>query len=246
MPNIFKDLPTPTHGIIGHRGMAAQAPENTLIGFKKAAQCGLNWVEFDVRRCKSGEWVVFHDDTLNRTTNGQGLVKDTPYQILKTLDAGSWFHPQFKDERIPTLKESLSALIDLKLHPNIEIKGKAAMTDFLKVLQSAWPNTLPPPLVSSFELKNLRILRSLAPDLPLGYLIHQPTQNTLDEILKTGLNALHCDNQHFSPELLEQITSKSLDLPILVYTVNNSNRIKALLQNGVTAVFSDVTDNILL
>lgn len=253
MANIFNRLPSPKGGIIGHRGIAAKAPENTLVGFKKAAQLGLNWVEFDVQRCKSGEWVVFHDETLARTTNGQGLIIDTPYHILKALDAGSWFHTQFKSERIPTLKETLSFFVDLKLHPNIEIKIKKTrttkeetMTNFLRVLQGAWPNNLPPPLVSSFDLKSLQILRTLDPHLPLGYLVHRPTSNTLDEILKTGFNALHCDNRYFSPTLLAQIASQSIDLPILVYTVNNANRIKALLQNGVTAIFSDLTDNILL
>jgi glycerophosphoryl diester phosphodiesterase len=258
LANIFNRLPSPHNGIIGHRGVAAQAPENTLLGFKKAAQYGLNWVEFDIQRCKSGEWVVFHDDTLDRTTNGHGLVIDTPYNLLKSLDAGSWFHSQFKNEHIPTLEETLSFLVELQLHPNIEIKVPPkplthaidAIGDFLRVLQRVWPNNLPPPLVSSFDLKTLQILRSLDPRLPLGYLVDQLTQRTCDTILNLkpnrGFDAIHCDNQYFSPTLLAEITSKSIDLPILVYTVNNLNRIKALLQNGVTAVFSDLTDNVLL
>ncbi len=250
MSKLFDRLPSPRDGIIGHRGMAARAPENTFAGFRAAAQFGLNWVEFDCQRCASGEWVVFHDETLDRTTNGKGLVIDTPYQTLKTLDAGSWFDPQFKNERIPTLHETLSSLPDLGLHPNIEVKvfGEAntfdTMADFLRILQAAWPNTLPPPLVSSFDLETLRILRSLDRALPLGYIIEHPTEHSLDLILQEHFDSLHCDNQNFSPTLLAKANSESNTIPILVYTVNNPDRLKALLQSGATAVFSDITDDI--
>ncbi|HQW58273.1 MAG TPA: glycerophosphodiester phosphodiesterase family protein [Gammaproteobacteria bacterium] len=251
MSNLFFNLPSIQRGIIGHRGMSAQAPENTLAGFKKAAQFGLSWVEFDTQRCASEEWVVFHDEKLDRTTNGTGLVIDTPYKTLKTLDAGSWFHPQFKNERVSTLQDTLSCLADLKLHPNIELKvfeqplSIEAIADFLNVLHNAWPKDLPPPLVSSFDLKSLKILRSLDNKLPLGYIVRNPTENTLDKILEAGFDSLHCDNQNFSPALLDKATSKSIALPVLVYTVNDPNRMKTLLQKGVTAVFSDVTDVII-
>ncbi len=251
MSNFFTKLPPIQQGIIGHRGMAAQAPENTLAGFRKAAQLGLSWVEFDTQRCASGEWVVFHDAKLDRTTNGIGFVIDTPYERLKTFDAGSWFDHRFRNEPVPTLEHTLSCLADLKLHPNIELKvftqslTAEAITDFLNVLHDAWPKDLSPPLVSSFDLSSLKTLRYLDNKLPLGYLVHKPTENTIDEVLEAGFDALHCNNQNFSPILLDKANAKSTALPILVYTVNNPNRIKALLQSGVTAVFSDVTDVII-
>lgn len=250
MSKLFDRLPSPRGGIIGHRGMAARAPENTFAGFKAAALFGLNWVEFDTQPCSSGEWVVFHDETLDRTTNGQGFVKDIPYEILKTLDAGTWFHPQFKNERVPTLQNTLSYLAELKLHPNIEIKvfGQEntveTMANFLEILQDAWPNTLPPPLVSSFDLKSLQILRSLDQTLPLGYVVENPTESTLNVILEAHFDTLHCDHKNFSPALLTKATSKLKSIPILVYTVNDPNKLTTLLQSGATAVFSDITDDI--
>lgn len=260
MSKLFDLLPLPFAGIIGHRGIAGRAPENTLAGFYAAARFGLNWVEFDTQRCASGEWVVFHDETLDRTTNGQGFLKDTPYETLKTLDAGTWFHPQYKNERIPTLKDALSCLATLKIHPNIEIKifpqhkttttsnkpddKRQTMIDFLAVLQAAWPNTLLPPLVSSFDVECLRILRSLDRTLPLGYVVKQPTENTLDVILEAGFDSLHCDHRNCLAALLAQSTSKSINIPILVYTVNDQNQLKTWLQTGATAVFSDITNDI--
>lgn len=247
MSNLFLGLPSIQRNLIGHRGASAQAPENTIAGFKKAAHLGLNWVEFDTQQCASGEWVVFHDERLERTTNGTGRVMDTPYQTLKTLEAGSWFHNQFKAERIPTLQQTLTCLADLKLHPNIELKAFAkpltieVITDFLNVLQSAWPKHLSLPLVSSFDLQSLALLRSLTDKLPLGYNVREPTENSLNDVMAFGFDSLHCDDRYFSSQLLAKLRLKAAALPILIYTVNDPNRINTLLQMGVTAVFSDIT-----
>src|SRR3989338_86923 len=85
---------------MGHRGAAALEPENTLRGFRRAIELGVDYVEFDVHCCKSGELVVIHDETVDRTTNGKGFVADLTLQQLKKLDAG-------KSETIPTLQEAI-------------------------------------------------------------------------------------------------------------------------------------------
>src|SRR5258708_11793081 len=97
------DLPR----IIAHRGASAIAPENTLAAFRAAAVSGATWVEFDVSLTKDGRPVVFHDDLLDRTTDGTGLLAETPFEILTHLDAGSWFAPDFSGEMVPTLEEDL-------------------------------------------------------------------------------------------------------------------------------------------
>ena len=85
--------------VIGHRGIAARAPENTLAGFRRAAELGVAWVELDVQLTSDGVPVVFHDDGLERTTDGQGLLIETPLAVLRGLDAGAWFGPAFAGER---------------------------------------------------------------------------------------------------------------------------------------------------
>ena len=85
------DLPP----VIGHRGAAAYAPENTLAGFVKAAEQGVTWVEFDVRLTRDGVPVLIHDDDLDRTTEGSGLVANATLKQIKELDAGSWFGAAF-------------------------------------------------------------------------------------------------------------------------------------------------------
>ncbi len=244
LSKIFGQLPTPNYGLVGHRGAAGLVPENTLCGFIKAAALGLNWVEFDIQLCASGEWIVIHDETLERTTNGQGRIAETPYEVIKNLDAGSWFHPKFKNEHIPRLQEVLSCLADLKIHPNIEIKTfhknkKQKMQSFLIQLQSAWPNSLPPPLISSFDLELLIILRSLAPDLPLGYLQDHLTHVSIQDTIENGFNSLHCHHNTFKTADFLYATQQGI--PLLAYTVNEPHFIQMLLQAGITAVFSDMT-----
>ena len=88
---------------VGHRGARAYEPENTLRSFRKALELGVNAVELDVRRTKDGELVVIHDDKVDRTTNGRGLVNELTLEEIEKLDAG-------KGEKIPTLEEALEFL----------------------------------------------------------------------------------------------------------------------------------------
>lgn len=107
--------------IIAHRGFSGVAPENSLAAFQKAIDIGADMIEFDVMMSKDGEVIVMHDDTLDRTTTGKGPVKNFTLSQLKTLDIGSWFAPQFKDEKVPTLREVLE-MAKGKIKVNIEIK----------------------------------------------------------------------------------------------------------------------------
>ena len=106
--------------VIGHRGACAYAPENTMSSFLKAAQLNLKWVEFDVMDTHDGIPVIFHDDTLDRTTNGKGLLNHYS-KHLQTLDAGKWFdqHIQVNAFLHVTVIEFLQ---EAKISANIEIK----------------------------------------------------------------------------------------------------------------------------
>src|SRR5207245_7977846 len=84
--------------VIGHRGAAARAPENTLAGLRCAKELGCAWVEFDVRLTGDGALVLCHDSRLDRTTTGRGRVAAQPLAAIRGCDAGSWFHPDFAGE----------------------------------------------------------------------------------------------------------------------------------------------------
>ena len=98
-----RDLPW----IIGHRGAPREAPENTLSSFELAIRQGADLIELDLHMSADKQLVVIHDDTVDRTTDGTGLVRDLSLVELRALDAGSWLRPKFRGERIPTLSEAL-------------------------------------------------------------------------------------------------------------------------------------------
>ena len=113
---------------IAHRGARDVAPENTMAAFAAAVDAQADGIELDVSRCGTGEIVVMHDDTVDRTTDGSGTVARLGWAAIVELDAGGWFAPEFVGERVPTLAEVLD-LVGGRLRVNIEVKHKAQRHD---------------------------------------------------------------------------------------------------------------------
>lgn len=113
--------PARSYALIGHRGAAADAPENTLISIRRALDLGVDRIEIDVHLTSDRQVVLMHDRTLNRTTNGSGEVRRHSLADIRQLDAGRWFNPSFEGEKVPTLEEVLE-LIDGKCQLMIEVK----------------------------------------------------------------------------------------------------------------------------
>jgi glycerophosphoryl diester phosphodiesterase len=109
--------------IVGHRGAMGYRPENTLASYEYALVLGADWVECDVHLSRDGVLVVMHDETVDRTTNGHGLVRDHTLEELKQLDAGSWFAPEYKDQRVLTLEELLDWARQRDTVVDIEVKN---------------------------------------------------------------------------------------------------------------------------
>lgn len=107
--------------IVAHRGASKFAPENTVAAFLKAHEMGADMCEMDVRQTKDGHFVIMHDRSVRRTTNGKGLVKEMTLAEIKSLDAGSYFGKEFAGEKVPTLREVLQA-IKGKILPDLDLK----------------------------------------------------------------------------------------------------------------------------
>lgn len=243
--NLFSP-PRPRWGYIGHRGLCAFAPENTYASFALAAQKGLTWIEFDLRLTSDHSLVIFHDDDVDRTTNGQGKIEECEVAYLKTLDAGSWFHPKFRGERIPIFSEILPKLLALGLFLNIEIKvddtstltHKEILVDTLiQTLRRAWPVGHPLPLVSSFQWDVLKLLRTELPDVPIGYLSERVDLNEVDLLAQSQNCAYHCPIEAITPELVT--LTKALHFPLLSYTCNDPKIAQKLISKGVFGIFTD-------
>jgi glycerophosphoryl diester phosphodiesterase len=109
--------------VIGHRGAMGHCPENTMASFQRGLELGADWIELDVHLTADGELAVIHDETVDRTTDGHGLVKDHTLAELKQLDAGGWFGPEYAGQRIPTLDEVLAWAHAHATIVDIEIKN---------------------------------------------------------------------------------------------------------------------------
>ena len=114
------DLGLPS--VIGHRGAAGLAPENTLAALHKAHAVGCRWVEIDLRLTADGALVLLHDERIDRTTNGRGRVARLPWAALQRYDAGGWFDPAFAGEPVPSLAEAIAVLGECGLGANVELK----------------------------------------------------------------------------------------------------------------------------
>ena len=231
--------------IIGQRGAAAYAPENTLEGLYTAADMGIDWVEFDVKLTKDQVPILFHDDTLDRTTNGSGPVAEKTLEEIRELEAGSWFSDSFSGIRIPTLEEAVEVLLERNLGLNLEIKPcpgreKETAEVALDVLSHIWDDH-ERLLISSFQHVSLEVAMDMATDWHRGFLLPQEWPDNwreLAEYLKVStinLNGNTCDYDDVQAAM-------ELGLPILAYTINDQDRARQLLTWGVDGFFSDEPD----
>jgi len=158
--------------ILGHRGARDMAPENTLAAFQAALDVGADGFELDASRCSTGEIVVIHDDTVDRTTNGSGRVGTMSYYVVREMDAGSWFDRQYARERIPSLEEALD-LARGRARVNIEIKSTTVTSDGIEqdiaeMVRSR--GMVEQVIISSFDPLALRRMNKAAPEIACGLL----------------------------------------------------------------------------
>ncbi|MFM2045337.1 MAG: hypothetical protein RLY86_3913 [Pseudomonadota bacterium] len=228
--------------IIGHRGAARHAPENTLAGIRMAASQGATWVEVDVKLTADRIPILMHDDTLDRTTDGRGPVAALTLEQVRRLDAGRWFGPAFAGERVPTLAEVLALVRDLGMGINLEIKpcpGRAEETAgvALTTARSLWPDGVPPPLVSSFDYDSLAMARLVAPDWPIGYLIDRRRPDWATQAAAVGAATIHVNARREDADSIA--VYRATGRPVLAYTVNSLAAAREVLSWGVTGVFTD-------
>ena len=228
--------------IIAHRGASAFAPENTLAALRKAHDMGARWVEFDVKLTRDHQAVVFHDAKLERTTNGTGRMARTPYALLETLDAGSWFSEAFSEEKVPSFAKWMQLAAELGMGVNIEMKDDGVSAKLLAQhvvagIACYWNAELPTPIVSSFSKKCLHELYLRAPEIPLGFLTEYWKSNTLNTMEKLHCVSLHIDHMQITPERVAK--AKERNHIVIAYTVNEKRRAEQLMAMGVDSIITN-------
>lgn len=231
--------------VIGHRGAASYAPENTLAGFRAAKALGCDWVEFDVRLTGDGVLVVCHDDALARTTGGErGHISRLSLDTIRQMDAGSWFGPGFTGEHIPTLDETLTLCREIGLGANIEIKAERgrgpATAAAVATCVSQLAGGLPPILISSFLANAVAEAGRLMPAVPRGMLWRNLPRGWRTIAARLGCATIHCGQVALTRQTVGEV--RAAGYPLLAYTVNDAQRARELLSWGVTSVFSDAPD----
>ena len=236
-------LPT----IIAHRGASAHAPENTLPALKLAYDMGAKWLECDVMLTDDGVAVVHHDRQLRRTTNGRGSVAKSTYQAIQQLDAGSWFHPDYQNAKVPTLGDWVSHAAQLGMGINLEMKvrGPDKASELarliLQSLQCHWRADLPPPLISSFSPHCLKAMRRLDATIALALVAKQWSKRVLSIAKRYGCVAVHLSHHIVTAERVA--TLKSMQRHVMAYTVNQKELLDQLLAMGVDGIFTDDLKN---
>ncbi len=219
---------------IGHRGAKGHAPENTLKSFSKAVELGCDMTELDVHLCGSGELVVIHDETVERTTDGSGAVANRTLRELKRLDAG-------QGEQISTLGEVLN-LLKGRIILNIELKGLGTAEPVHDLVQtSGWMKK--DLLITSFNWEMLSQYRALDPDAWLGPLTYGNLKDAMRFAETVGAYSINPYYGHINAEYVEEAHAKGFK--VYPWTVNNPEDIARVIKLSVDGVISDYPDRVL-
>jgi glycerophosphoryl diester phosphodiesterase len=224
--------------VIAHRGASAAAPENTIAAFELAVTQEADGIELDVHLSADGHPVVIHDDSLERTTDGAGPVAARTMRELKRLDAGGWYGPSFRGQRIQTLQEVLERFkgrarfwIELKggsdLYPGIE-ERVVSMVEIYDVVDLA--------LIQSFDHAALARCRGFNREIALGALVEAPPFSA--QAPATGMVQAVCP----AAEALTEAAVRSVrtsGLACYAWTVNEPAQMDRLVEWGITGIITD-------
>lgn len=221
--------------VIGHRGAMGLAPENTLMSFRKALELGVDGVEFDVQNI-DGNLLVFHDDTLERTTNGKGLLLDHSVEYLRSLDAG-------QGEKIPYLHEVIE-LIDRDTFINIELKGLRTATLVMELVKLLDKDRYKKEnfIISSYLFSELFLVRQLDSDIQIGVIADDQPDVALSFARDVNAYSFHPSLSLVTKDLVEQVHQEGMLL--YVHTVNDPDNIVKVKAMGVDGVFTDYPDRV--
>jgi len=229
--------------IIGHRGASAKAPENTIAAFSLAAAMGADAVELDVQLSRDKELVVFHDQTLERTTNGNGRVSSANLEDLKNLDAGSHFHPMFKGEKIPTLEEVFREFQGMR-GINVELKSLRFERLLVeKTYKCIYRNNMQGRiLISSFNPFLLIEAYKINKEIPIGLLVTRGVGKIMRYFLQKIVQptAFHPEDVLVTRKMIKG--NHNINRTINCWTVDDSERINQLRKWGIDGIITNHPD----
>jgi glycerophosphoryl diester phosphodiesterase len=233
---------------VAHRGAGKLAPENTLAAFRLGAQHGYRMFECDVKLSADGVPFLLHDDTLERTSNGQGVGGSHTWGALAQLDAGRWHSRGYAGEPLPTLDHVAAFCLANGHFLNIEIKPTTGLerTTGEAVAQHAarlWRGQAIPPLLTSFSTESLqgaKAAESALHPLPRGLLLDELWDGWLEAALELGCVAIICNHTLWDADTVARV--KAAGLRTSSYTVNDAESVQRLAALGTDGTITDRVD----
>ncbi|MGX1934519.1 glycerophosphodiester phosphodiesterase family protein [Microbacterium resistens] len=240
-PPIDLVQPGDTGIVAAHRGNSSVAPENTMPAFVSASRAGADLFEIDIALTKDGVPVVIHDDTVDRTTDGSGAVRDLTLEQIRALDAGSWFSDAFAGTRIPTLDEVLTYVAGGGADLLLEYKGDwdVAQTQMTVDMINAH-GVADRTFAQSFSALTVGNIAAVAPDLTLGWLVGELNQDVIDRGIALGADAVNPNS----------VTAESVaaahasGVGVFVWTVDNAQQWQTLTAYGVDGIITNRPDQL--
>jgi len=220
--------------VIGHRGAAALAPENTWAGFDRALEVGVDAIETDVRATSDGQLVLIHDARLDRTTDGQGLVQDAPWSVVQSLDAGTWFDPRFAGARVPRLDETLKRygsrvplVLEIK-QPGVELSA-LEMVDRLGLLAQV--------AFTSFDFAAVHRIKAHWPATKVGFLTSDIGLSNVQRVIAAGMDQFCPPADALTPASVAEW--RALGLEVRAWKVRDLNLMERAILAGVDGMTVD-------
>ena len=231
--------------LIGHRGVKNLKPENTLESINTAFDLGLECVEIDVKVSQDNIPLLLHDDTLDRTTTGSGLVCNFTFDQINQLDAGYYFYKSKTDIKVPTLSSVLDLIKRKQKYLNIELKPNKNYEELnvKSVLREISRISYDKIYFSSFDLLSCKILKKTAPYFQCGFLNDDFTEFNIDETIdickKYNFFSCGINLNFFSNSIVNKFLENNIQ--VTVYSDNNISKAQAhnLWNNNVTSIFID-------
>jgi glycerophosphoryl diester phosphodiesterase len=232
---------------IAHRGASGHAPENTMASFRLAVEMGAKFIETDLQLTRDAKIIAMHDPTVDRTTNGRGRISKMSLVELRGLDAGVKFlsvdGKSYKGERVPTLDEILefARTVDVTFYLEMkESQGWGFEQSLVGALRRA--DAMNRAVAISFDSEKLATIKRIEPQLTTGFLVEKPTTQMIEKAVALGAKQFLPRADRISPELIA--VAHRANLPVVVWTVNEIEDMRAVIALGVNGIISDYPDRL--
>jgi glycerophosphoryl diester phosphodiesterase len=238
--------------VIGHRGAMAYAPENTLASFEEAVRRGADLIEMDVQLSQDGKIVVMHDTSVDRTTDGSGVVRDLPWKKIQSFDAGVWYGPDYAQENVPSLEEvitrfrhrkstnrhSLGFVIELKT-----IKGSGGSLADAVVALLGREDFMERCIVISFDAVALQEVRAAHKSLPTGLLFNEESEEgRIAQAKAIGAQAIFPRKTWITTRGVA--AAHKAGLTVGTWTCNTKNEMERMITCGADALVTNFPDRL--